>query len=70
MILIYTGNQSVIHLSKNPIYHDRTKYIDIKFHFVRNMAEKCLIRLVKIPVEFNPSNLGTKVLPLINLGIA
>lgn len=60
---IYTDNQSAIHLSKNPVYHDRTKHIDIKFHFVRSMTESGLISLVKIPTEFNPSDMGTKVLP-------
>lgn len=30
---ILTDNQSAIHLSKNHVYHDKTKYVDIKFTF-------------------------------------
>jgi hypothetical protein len=28
-------NQSAIELSKNPVFHDRSKHIDVKFHFIR-----------------------------------
>lgn len=28
-------NQAAIALSKNPVYHDRSKHIDIGFHFIR-----------------------------------
>ena len=32
---IYEDNQGAIALIKNPVYHSRTKHIDIKTHFVR-----------------------------------
>ena len=35
-IKIYCDNQSAIHLSKNQQFHNRTKHIDIRFHFVRD----------------------------------
>ncbi|XP_031265314.1 secreted RxLR effector protein 161-like [Pistacia vera] len=34
---IYSDSQSAIHLSKNPVYHDRTKHMDVIFHFVRDL---------------------------------
>ncbi|KAL2518980.1 cysteine-rich RLK (RECEPTOR-like protein kinase) 8 [Abeliophyllum distichum] len=58
-IRLYTDNQSAIHLSKNPVYHDKTKHVDIKFHFVRDMVEKNTVDLIKIPTQFNPSDIGT-----------
>ncbi|KAA0036776.1 Retrovirus-related Pol polyprotein from transposon TNT 1-94 [Cucumis melo var. makuwa] len=33
-------NQSAIHLTKNKHYHDRTKHIDVKLHFVQDIIEK------------------------------
>ncbi len=32
---IFEDNQSAIQLSKNPKYHNRTKHIDVSFHFIR-----------------------------------
>lgn len=31
---IYTDSQSCLHLCKNPVYHERTKQIDVKYHFI------------------------------------
>ena len=39
--LIYTDSQSAIDLANNPINHNRTKYINIQYHFIR---EKYLSR--------------------------
>lgn len=33
LLNIFTNNQSAIHLSKNHVYYDGTKHVDIKFHF-------------------------------------
>ena len=32
---IYTNLNSAIELAKNPIYHARTKHIDIQYHHIR-----------------------------------
>ena len=34
---IYCGNSSMIALSKNLVFHKRTKHIDTKFHFIREL---------------------------------
>ena len=34
-------NKSIINLSKNPIMRSRTKYIEIRHHFLRDHASKC-----------------------------
>jgi hypothetical protein len=33
-------SQSAIFLAKNPAYHSKTKHIDFKYHFVRDMVEE------------------------------
>ena len=33
-IVIYYDNQSCIHLSENPVFHDRSKHIEIRYHFI------------------------------------
>jgi hypothetical protein len=33
-------NQSAIQLSRNPVFHDRGKHIDTKYHFIRRCDEE------------------------------
>ena len=37
---IFCDNTSAINLTKNPIHHSRTKHIDIKYHFIRDLVQK------------------------------
>lgn len=34
--MIHCDNQSCIKLSENPMFHDMFKYIDIKYHFIKD----------------------------------
>ena len=36
---VMCDSQSAIHLAKNQVYHSRTKNIDVRFHFVREIIE-------------------------------
>ena len=36
---VYEDNQAAICIAQNPQYHNKTKHIDIKFHFVREKLQ-------------------------------
>ena len=36
---LMVDNQPAISLTKNPVLHDRSKHIDVKFHFLRNCVD-------------------------------
>ena len=57
---IRIDNQSTIAITNNPVKHSKTKHIDIRHHFIRDCAEKNLIKLVKVPTEDNCADLFTK----------
>jgi hypothetical protein len=38
-------SQSAIFLAKNPVYHSKTKHIDVQYHFVRDMVEEKVVLL-------------------------
>jgi hypothetical protein len=44
---LLVDNKSAISLIKNPVFHDRTKHIDLRFHYIRECVEK-----KKVHVEF------------------
>lgn len=35
--VVYSDSQSVIHLSKNSVYQKRTKHINVRLHFIRDV---------------------------------
>jgi len=44
-IKIYVDNVSAINLAKNPGFHQRSKHIDIRYHFLRDQVGKNMIKL-------------------------
>jgi hypothetical protein len=55
-------NQSAIALSKNPVFHDRSKHIDVKFHYIRECVEENRVELQSIGTEEQLANICTKAL--------
>ncbi|PNY15934.1 hypothetical protein L195_g012642 [Trifolium pratense] len=63
-IMIYYDNSSSIKLSKNPIMHGRSKHIDVRFHFLRDLTKDESIELVHCRSEDQLADLLTKPLKL------
>ena len=61
--LIYTDSQSAIDLANNPINHNRTKHIDIQYHFIRENILVGNTELRYIPIEELVADGLTKALP-------
>nr|GEY05933.1 putative ribonuclease H-like domain-containing protein [Tanacetum cinerariifolium] len=57
---IYVDNESAICMVKNPVYHSKTKHIEIRHHFIRDSNETRLIEKVKIHTDYNVLDLLTK----------
>ena len=36
---IYCDNRSCVKLSENPVFHDKSKHIEIKYHYIRDMVQ-------------------------------
>ena len=62
--LIWANNQSVIALSKNFEFHKRTKHIDVKYHWIREIIEKKLIQVDYVSIVNMTVDELTKVLAL------
>jgi hypothetical protein len=42
---VHVDNQAAILMSKNDVYHDRTKHIDLRYHYVREAVQSGLYKL-------------------------
>lgn len=61
-VTINVDNQSCIKLAENQKFSNRTKHIDTRFHFIRELKEKSEIKLVYCRTEENVADLLTKAL--------
>ncbi|GJS17667.1 putative ribonuclease H-like domain-containing protein [Tanacetum coccineum] len=57
---IYIDNESTICIVKNPVFHSKTKHIEIRHHFIRDSNEKKLIQMIKIHTNKNVAYFLTK----------
>ena len=53
---VHCDSQSALDLSKNSMYHSRTKHIDIRYHWIREVMEQ---QLQKIHTDENPADMLT-----------
>nr|GEU81353.1 hypothetical protein [Tanacetum cinerariifolium] len=58
--IIYIDNESTIYIVKNPVFHSKTKHIEIRHHFIRDAYKKKLIQVIKIHTDKNVADLLTK----------
>ena len=50
-MVVYCHNSSAIDISKNPVQHSKTKNIDIRYHFIRDLVERKIVCLEYIPTK-------------------
>jgi hypothetical protein len=60
--VIYCDNQSCIQLSENPVFHDRSKHIEIRYHFIRDYVQRGAVELRHISTDEQVADILTKSL--------
>jgi hypothetical protein len=51
LVLIFADNKSAIDLIINPLYHKRTKHIEMRWHWIREMMNRKKITLRYLPIS-------------------
>jgi hypothetical protein len=59
-ITLYIDNQSAIAIAKNPEFHDRTKHIEVRHHFLRQQVDSKSIELKYLPTDKQVADVLTK----------
>lgn len=62
--VIFCDNCSTIKLSRNPVLHGRSKHIDVRFHFLRDLTKEGTIELVHCSSQTQVADIMTKPLKL------
>ena len=61
-MVIYCDNSSVIDISKNPVQHFKTKHIEIRYLFIRDLIERKIVCFKYISIEHQNADIFTKPL--------
>ena len=59
-INVYMDNKSAIALANNPVYHKRSKHIDIKYHWLREKVAEGVVNLIFVSSENQLADIFTK----------
>ncbi|KAL8143673.1 hypothetical protein V2J09_016705 [Rumex salicifolius] len=65
---IYCDNQSAIRLATNPVFHARTKHIEVHHHYIREKVLSGEVELVPVATNEQVADIFTKALALPKFG--
>ncbi|WJX64416.1 hypothetical protein P8452_49197 [Trifolium repens] len=61
-LTLYCDNMSAINISKNPVQHSKTKHIDIRHHFIRDLVENKIVTLEHVGTKEQVADIFTMAL--------
>ena len=64
-VSIGCDNNSALCLAKHQVYHERSKHIDVRLHFIRETTKLEEVTIFKVDTAENPTDMLTK--PMLNL---
>ena len=63
--VILCDNQSCIKMTENHVFHDKSKHIEIRYHYIRDMVQKGAINLQYVGTNEQVADVLTKSLSLV-----
>ena len=58
----FVNNKSALALAKNPVFHDRSKHIDTRYHFIRECIARKEVQLEFVKLQDQVADIFTKPL--------
>ena len=62
-VILYYDNTSSINISKNIVMHTKTKHIEIKYHYLRELVQAKEVKMEYVNTKEKIVNIFTKELP-------
>jgi hypothetical protein len=58
---LFCDSQSAIYFTKDQMFYERSKHIDVKYHYVRDVVAQGKLKVCKISTHNNPADMMTKL---------
>nr|GEW89913.1 retrovirus-related Pol polyprotein from transposon TNT 1-94 [Tanacetum cinerariifolium]GEW89916.1 retrovirus-related Pol polyprotein from transposon TNT 1-94 [Tanacetum cinerariifolium] len=62
-VAVNCDNQDAIHLLRNHVFHERTKHINVRCHFIIEVLESKTVKVLKVGTKHNDADALMKVVP-------
>jgi hypothetical protein len=59
---IWCDNQSCVKLTENQVFHDKSKHIEIRYHYIRDMVQRGVVKLQYVATNEKITDVLTKPL--------
>ena len=65
---LHTDNEAALKLTKTQTFHRRTRHIEHRYHYIRELVDQNSIQIIGIKGKINPADPLTKLLPMSSIG--
>ena len=65
---LFTDNEAALKLTKTQTFHQQTRHIEHRFHYIRELVNQNAIQISGIKGKNNPADPLTKILPMSSIG--